>query len=116
MMWCARGSRCLKTKCGSWGFVAPEVVAGGAYDERCDVYSCGVILHALLCDELPFRETESSAGGCREIAGEISFGGQDVKRSLTRNARKLIAWTLARSVAERPFAPQVLAAEWIQSP
>lgn len=52
----------LKTACGSPCYAAPEMVAGQRYvPSRCDVWSCGVILFALVCGYLPFEDQNTSA-------------------------------------------------------
>jgi serine/threonine protein kinase len=39
---------------GTVYYVAPEIVRGKGYNNKCDVWSMGVILFALLCGEVPF--------------------------------------------------------------
>jgi len=58
----------FKTRAGTYLYVAPEVV-NGYYDERCDLWSCGIIIYAMLSGSPPW-EGEAE----HEVLGEIEAG------------------------------------------
>ncbi|KAA0201999.1 hypothetical protein HAZT_HAZT009674 [Hyalella azteca] len=52
----------LGTSCGSPNYAAPEVISANLYaGPEVDVWSCGIILFALLCGSLPFDDKNVSA-------------------------------------------------------
>lgn len=44
----------LFTRCGTPGFVAPEILQDKNYDKKVDVYSIGIIFYLLLSGDIPF--------------------------------------------------------------
>jgi len=50
----------LSTACGSPCYAAPEMVAGERYDGvLADMWSCGVIIYAMVCGFLPFEDPKN---------------------------------------------------------
>ena len=45
----------LFKKCGTPGFVAPEILHGEIYNHKVDVFSAGVIMYVLLTGTFPFK-------------------------------------------------------------
>ena len=61
----------LKTACGSPCYAAPEMIAGKMYEGvKVDIWSCGVILFALVCGYLPFEDPNTSELYKKILAGE----------------------------------------------
>lgn len=84
-----RSEETLKTACGSPCYAAPEMIAGKRYHgSRVDVWSCGVVLFAMLCGYLPFEDANTSIlykkilGGDYKCAAWVSPEAQDLLRRI----------------------------------
>lgn len=62
----------LKTACGSPCYAAPEMISGLEYlGAKVDVWSCGVILYAMVCGYLPFEDPDTSCLYKKILKGEF---------------------------------------------
>ncbi|CAD8069119.1 unnamed protein product [Paramecium primaurelia] len=46
------------TRTGSLFYQAPEIFAGGGYNQKVDIWSIGVIVYQLFCQQLPFQNDQ----------------------------------------------------------
>ncbi|KAL7617401.1 serine/threonine-protein kinase PEPKR2 [Lactuca sativa] len=96
---------------GSPAYVAPEVITGN-YSEKVDVWSAGILLHALLVGVLPFQgdslEDVFEAIKTREL--NFHTGIWD---SVSKPARDLLERILTRNADSRISAEEVLSHPWI---
>jgi serine/threonine protein kinase len=49
----------FKTLCGSPAYIAPEIIINREYTQSADIWSCGIVLFALVTGELPFYDQDS---------------------------------------------------------
>ncbi|WJX75266.1 SNF1-related protein kinase catalytic subunit alpha kin10 [Trifolium repens] len=105
-----RDGHFLKTSCGSPNYAAPEVISGRLYaGPEVDVWSCGVILYALLCGTLPFDD-ESFPNLFMKIKGGI----YTLPSHLSPGARDLIPRMLVGDPMKRITIPEIRQHAWFQ--
>lgn len=103
-----RDGHFLKTSCGSPNYAAPEVISGKLYaGPEVDVWSCGVILYALLCGTLPFDDEnipnlfKKIKGGIYTLPSHLSGLARDlIPRMLVVDPMKRIT---IREIREHPW-------------
>lgn len=76
----------LKTACGSPCYAAPEMIAGKRYHGlQVDIWSCGVILFAMLCGYLPFEDANTS-----NLYKKILNGDFQIPKFVSNEARDIL--------------------------
>ena len=94
----------LRTACGSPHYAAPEVIEGRAYNgSSSDIWSCGVILFALLAGRLPFDDED-----LHTLLEKVKIGAYDMPQALDKRAQDLIARMLEKDVRKRITIEQIL--------
>jgi calcium-dependent protein kinase len=102
----------LKEKIGSSYYIAPEVLNNN-YNEKCDVWSCGVILFILLCGYSPFNgRTEESILKKVKI-GKFSMT-DSIWQEVSNEAKDLIEKLLNKNIEKRLSAAEALKHEWFR--
>ncbi|KAK7278229.1 hypothetical protein RJT34_23255 [Clitoria ternatea] len=95
-------------------YVAPEVLMGREYDEKVDVWSCGVILYIMLGGVPPFYGDSASEIFEAVVRGNLRFPSR-IFRSVSSSAKDLLRKMLCRDPSRRFSAEQALRHPWILS-
>jgi len=105
--------RAEKKLVGSSYYIAPEVLSKH-YNEKCDLWSCGVIMYILLSARPPFGGQDDE-----EIMERVSTGEYDLEsppfNKLSSNALDLIKKLLTMDYNERISAEQALNHPWFKA-
>jgi len=102
----------MTTKAGTAYYVAPEVLKG-EYDERCDIWSAGVISFILLCGYPPFAGDTDP-----EILRKVREGIFEFKSPewdpISQGAKNLVTQMLTVDPSLRPAAESLLSSPWLR--
>ena len=104
-----KGSK-LKKKLGTPYYIAPEVLKRN-YDQKCDVWSLGVIMYILLCGYPPFNGKTDKDIYQSILEGKFTFPDEDWYDS-SKQARDLIRTMLHYDITERICAADCQKHEW----
>jgi len=105
-----RDGEFLKTSCGSPNYASPEVVSGKAYaGPEVDIWSCGVVLYALLCGSLPFDDENVP-----NLFRKIKHGNFTLPGHLSSEAKDLIVQMLVVDPTRRITFAQIRKHTWFQ--
>lgn len=100
----------LRTSCGSPNYAAPEVISGNLYaGPEVDVWSCGVILYALLCGSLPFDDESIP-----NLFKKIKSGMYSLPSHLSSLSRDLIPRMLVVDPMKRITIAEIRQHPWFQ--
>ncbi|KAL5531531.1 hypothetical protein ACEPAG_4408 [Sanghuangporus baumii] len=105
------GDSLLKTSCGSPHYAAPEVISSKPYDGAIsDIWSCGIILFALLAGRLPFDDEDICA-----LLGKVSAGKFNMPSDINPKAQDLVRRMLEKDVTKRIKISDIMKHPWFTS-
>ncbi|KAH8270992.1 hypothetical protein KR044_008911 [Drosophila immigrans] len=100
----------LRTSCGSPNYAAPEVISGKLYaGPEVDIWSCGVILYALLCGTLPFDDEHVPS-----LFRKIKSGIFPIPEYLNKQVVNLVCQMLQVDPLKRATIEEIKKHEWFQ--
>ncbi|KAI0332802.1 Pkinase-domain-containing protein [Cubamyces sp. BRFM 1775] len=100
----------LETSCGSPHYASPEIVNGHKYTGTAtDIWSCGVILYALLTGRLPFDDKN-----VRTLLTKVKVGKYDMPTYIDPLAMDLLSRMLVVDVHKRITMSEILAHPWLE--
>jgi serine/threonine protein kinase len=106
----------LFTRCGTPGYVAPEVLADADYDQAVDVYSAGIIFYLMLSKVNPFMDQSyrqlirNNKSGVVDFSvfNEIEIDRKPKSRPLLTLVLEVLQLMLTKNPAKRPRASELL--------
>ena len=98
----------IQVKCGTPGYVAPEVLQGGNFTTKADIFSAGSLFFNLIAQSCLFMGKD-----CDEMLLVNSFQDpiptvQMKVRGVTSECKALMMWMVQRNPAKRPTAEQCI--------
>lgn len=105
------GHRRLNEMLGTPYYIAPEVLSG-RYNEKCDIWSIGVITFMLLSGKAPFFGNDDEAIFQMVREGKFQFS-QPSWKMCSKDSRDFITRCLDKDFLKRPTAQQCLDHTWI---
>ena len=97
---------------GTSYYIAPEVLKGD-YDEKCDIWSCGVILYILLCGYAPFYGEDDEGIYEQVLKGEYDFPKEEWDQ-VSEEAKNLVRKMIEKDPIKRISALDALNDDWFK--
>jgi len=98
----------LRTSCGSPNYAAPEVISGKLYaGPEVDIWSCGVVLYALLCGTLPFDDEHVTT-----LFRKIKSGVFPIPEYLNKSVVSLLCHMLQTDPMKRATVEDIRKHDW----
>ncbi|CAK92709.1 unnamed protein product (macronuclear) [Paramecium tetraurelia] len=93
----------LHTPCGSPCYAAPEMVSGLPYEGlKTDIWSCGIILYAMICGCVPFEDQNT-----KQLYEKIKHSDYKLPKSVSPQAADLLRKILQKDPSKRITIPEI---------
>lgn len=103
----------LSQEFGTIYYIAPEVIMNN-YNEKADIWSCGIILYTMLCGHPPFCGSEENIIKAKILHSKLNFPEKDFK-NISIEAIEFIKQLLAYDPKKRLSAEEALKNTWLNN-
>ena len=103
----------LTEQIGTSFYIAPEVLKNG-YNEKCDLWSCGIILYILLCGSPPFYGKNEKEIFKKILDGNFTFRHK-IWNKVSSEAKNLVLKLLQVDPTKRLSAKEALEDVWFKN-
>lgn len=107
----------MARRCGSPGYVAPEVCLGQPYGAKVDTFSAGVVLYFMLSKEMPFSSPDHDTARTMQRTVKCSLHLQKPPWNLmTSRLRNMLRSLICKNQTQRQSSQEALQHSWLSVP
>ena len=103
----------LTQELGTIYYIAPEVFMNN-YNEKADIWSCGIILYTMLCGHPPFLGNKENIIKSKILHSKLTFPSKEFK-TVSSDAKDYIKSLLSYDPKLRPSAEEALNNNWLMT-
>ena len=103
----------LSQELGTIYYIAPEVFMNN-YNEKADIWSCGIILYTMLCGHPPFCGNDENTIKSKILHSKLTFPTKDFK-NISTEAIDFLKLLLTFDPKKRPSAEEALNNYWLNN-
>mmetsp|Transcript_64528 Transcript_64528/g.154123 ORF Transcript_64528/g.154123 Transcript_64528/m.154123 type:complete len:403 (+) Transcript_64528:105-1313(+) len=100
-------SQAMTQQCGSLGYTAPEVLSGGAYSEKVDVFSAAVVLYFAATQAMPWDAATREAVWASTLQCKINFNRPGLVHKSVK-WQELLGAMFSKCPQKRPEASELV--------
>lgn len=98
------------THCGSPNYMAPEVLQNKRFTIKCDIWSLGILLYAMIFGKFPFADNNFGNLVRKILYGKIEYGN-----TLDKDILDLFGMLLVKDARNRSKVEDICKANWINN-
>lgn len=104
---------CTSVRCGTPGYVAPEVISGKTYNSKSDIFSAGAVLYYILSGKPLFMTNNAKDAIKQTVELNAKMTCKNLKCS--SSGRKFLLRLLEKDTTLRPSAFEALQDPWFKN-